>query len=84
MKRSEDVGGRHGREGEQSKAKNHIYKETQRKASWTHYGMKTSEDVGGRHGREGEQSKVRNHIYKETKESQLDTLWNEEIRRCGW
>ena len=31
-------------------------------------------------------SKVRNHmmIYKETKESQLETLWNEEIRRCGW
>jgi hypothetical protein len=62
------------------------YTKRQRKASWTHYGMKTSEDVGGRHGREGEQSKVRNHmmIYKETKESQLETLWNEEIRRCGW
>ena len=28
MKRSEDVGGRHGREGEQSKVRNHIYKET--------------------------------------------------------
>jgi hypothetical protein len=65
MKRSEDVGGRHGREGEQSEAKNHIYKET--KASWTHYGMKRSEDVGGRHGREGEQSEAENHIYKETK-----------------
>jgi hypothetical protein len=46
--------------------------------------MKKSEDVGGRHCREGEQNKAENHIYKETKESQLDTLCNDEMRRCGW